>query len=125
MQAWRPREAHVYVSGDKPQWCIDNGEGDLVPCGTGEDGKERASNIADTLNLGHVLRIIDPNRKQEENPVIGAAKAIYEKCNAIDLLMQQAGLTRGITNPHIDGIRAKLVELMQHSVELQTALFRV
>jgi hypothetical protein len=123
MHAWKTREAHVHVPGDKPQWCIDNGEGDLIPCGSGEDGKERASTIAETLNLGHVARARDVNRNPQDNPVIRAAQAIYDECQAIDLLMQQAGLTQGIVKPQIEDIRSKLVELMTHSVELQNILF--
>jgi hypothetical protein len=124
MHAWKAREAHVRVSGDTPQWCIDNGEGDLVPCGSGDAGKERAQTLAQTLNLGHAVRAREVSKNPNNNPIVKAATAIYEKCQEIDILIQQAGLTQVRGNPHVEDIRSKLVELQTHSVELQTALFR-
>jgi hypothetical protein len=47
MHAWRARQVHIYVPRDDiPQWCIDNGDDDLIPCGSGDTGKERASKLA-------------------------------------------------------------------------------
>ena len=60
MLAWRVRQVRVHVPRDTPQWCIDNGEDDLIPCGSSETGKERASQLVETLNLGHTSRLENP-----------------------------------------------------------------
>jgi hypothetical protein len=122
MQSWKVRQVRIYVPGDTPQWCIDNGEDDLVPCGEGDAGKAHADKLAETLNLGHVVKARDANRNPDENLVISAAKQIYTKCQEIDLLAQQ--FPKWPENPKIEEIRAKLVELQQAAFELQHALFR-
>jgi len=100
MQSWKVRQVRVYVPGDTPQWCIDNGEDGLIPCGEGETGKEYAKKLADTLNLGHVVKARDAIRNPNENLVIAVAKQIYAKCQEIDLLTQQ--LPKWPPNPQIE-----------------------
>jgi hypothetical protein len=75
MHAWRGRQVRVHVPGDTPQRCIDNGEDDLIPCGSGETGKERASQLVETLNLGHAVKA----REASENPIarFGIAVAVW------------------------------------------------
>jgi hypothetical protein len=105
-----------------PQWCIDNGEDDLVPCGEGDAGKAHAGKLAETLNLGHVVKARDTNRNPSENLVISAASKIYTKCQEIDLLAQH--LPKWPANPNLEEMRAKLAELQLTAVELQNALFK-
>jgi hypothetical protein len=123
MHAWRAREARIAISGEKPQWCLDNGEGDLIPCGPDESGKQRAEDLAITLNLGSAAKAKAAAVNVHENDIIKAAKEIYERTQAIDILIQQAGLTRKGVNLQIDTIVSKLGELQLCSVELQKALF--
>jgi hypothetical protein len=67
MHAWRARQVRVYVPGDTPQWCIDNGDDDLIPCGSGDTGNERASKLAETLNLGRAVRAREAGKSPIEN----------------------------------------------------------
>ena len=122
MLAWRVRQVRVHVPGDTPQWCIDNGEDDLIPCGSSETGKERASQLVETLNLGHAVKARKASKNPNDNPVTKAAMEIYEKCQEIDIMIQ-AAFPQRVQNPQIEDIRSKLVELQTHSAELQKSLF--
>ncbi|MGO8869010.1 MAG: hypothetical protein ACLQME_21185 [Alphaproteobacteria bacterium] len=117
MYPWRTRLAHVHVPGEPPQWCIDNGEDDLIACGPEENGKERARKLADTLNLGLAANAKGATLK----PLMDAAKALYEKCQALDLLTQRT-FPPGMRNQQIDELCLKIGEIQTEATNLQRTL---
>ena len=119
MYPWKARHARIHVPGDAPSWCIDNGEGDLIACGTDEPGKERAHKLADTLNLGDAANAKDRNLKS----MVEAVKALQEKCAVINQLAQHvlpAGMRRSDENS--DRLYVEIGELQRVVDAFQQAL---
>ena len=118
MYPWRTRLAHIHVPGEPQQWCLDDGKGDLIACGSGEPGKERAHKLAETLNMGHAVRASGIN----QHSVMNHAKAIYDKCQEIDLSMQQIFGFMLRSNPKVADLNTRIGELQNAAAALQGAL---
>jgi hypothetical protein len=105
------------VSGDHRQWCLDNGEGDLIPCGADTDAEQRAKDLAETLNLGHAARARAGNR----NAISDSAQRIYDLTRQIDLEAQAVFPPGVAIAPKIKEMVSKLVQLQEESKTLMKA----
>ncbi|HWE76107.1 MAG TPA: hypothetical protein VG328_23300 [Stellaceae bacterium] len=119
MHPWKPRLAHVSVSGDMPQWCLDNGEGDLIPCGAGEEAEDRAKDLASALNIGVAARV----RVGNDSPIFQSAQRIYGFVGAINSAIDTAFSPHNAAqNPRINEIVAAVGGLNQELVAFMNAL---
>lgn len=121
LHPWSAREIHVHIPGDVRQWCVDDGEGDPIPCGAGDAAEERARLLAEMLNLGFATNA----KSGAANPVMDAAKAIHAKSGEIQMLVQTVFPSqKKAPNSDLAALLAALTNLQNLSVELQKSLLR-
>ena len=119
LHPWNAREIHVAIPGDERQWCVDDGEGDPIPCGAGDAAEERARLLADMLNLGFATQA----KSGAANPVMDAAKAIHAKCGDIQMLVQTMfPPQKKAPNSDLAELLTALAGLQKLSAELQKSL---
>ena len=119
LHPWNAREIHINIPGDVRQWCVDDGEGDPIPCGAGDAAEERARLLAEMLNLGFATHA----RSGAANPVMDAAKAIHAKCGDIQMLVQTVFPQQKKTpNSDLAALLTALANLQNLSAELQKSL---
>ena len=118
LHPWSAREIHVQIPGDVRQWCVDDGEGDPIPCGAGDAAEERARLLAEMLNLGFATHA----RSGAANPVMDAAKAIHAKCGDIQMLVQTVFPQQKKTpNSDLAALLTALANLQQLDVSVKAA----
>jgi hypothetical protein len=109
LHPWNAREIHIHIPEDVRQWCVDDGEGDPIPCGAGDAAEERARLLAEMLNLGFAASA----KGRTSNLVMDNAKAIYAVCD--DIIM----LIRTISPPSTKVPDQDLVTLLSEINKLQ------
>lgn len=119
LHPWNAREIHVHIPGDARQWCVDDGEGDPIPCGAGDAAEERARLLAAMLNLGFATNA----RSGAKDSVMDAVKAIHAKCGEIQMLAQAVlPPQKKASNPDLAALLAAVAGLQTLSDELQKKL---
>ncbi|MGA2088791.1 MAG: hypothetical protein ABSG66_07720 [Stellaceae bacterium] len=119
LHPWSAREIHIHISGDDRQWCVDDGEGDPIPCGAGDAAEERARLLAEMLNLGFATQA----KSGAKNPIMDAAKAIHAKCGDIQMLVKTISPPQNkAPNSDLAALLAALANLQNLSAELQKSL---
>ena len=120
MHPWKARAVLIYGPHRPAQWCLDNGEEALIPCGDSEDSQTRAEQLAETLNLGYAARA--RANGSSDNLVAVAARKIYATCQDIEIL-SLATFSNG--SPKSWGpLSEKITELRDQAIEMQNALVR-
>jgi hypothetical protein len=119
LHPWNVREIHVHILGDVRQWCLDDGEGDPIPCGAGDSAEERARLLAEMLNLGFAASA----KGHANNPVMDNAKAINTICDDIKMLIQTISPpSKKIPNQDLVTLLSEINKLQNLSMDMQKNL---